>query len=215
MIKALMVDVDGVLVRGRPEDGRHWSTSLEADLGLRAEILHREFFGIHWNDIVIGRTKLEDRLSAVLEKIAPHVTADRLIEYWFAQDARIDQRLLQDLRELRAKGFQIHLATNQEHRRAHHLMRTLGLADTVDGIQYSAQIGARKPDAAFFQAATSGAGLSPADVLLIDDTSENVSAARACGWEAVLWTGEEGLLDVLKGHFPTKFTLNQLQSTRC
>jgi hypothetical protein len=32
-LKALMVDVDGVLVDGRPEDGRHWTTSLEEDLG--------------------------------------------------------------------------------------------------------------------------------------------------------------------------------------
>jgi putative hydrolase of the HAD superfamily len=84
------------------------------------------------------------------------------------------------------------------------------LAEAVDGIQYSAQIGARKPDAAFFQGAVSRAGLSPADVLLIDDAPENVSAARACGWEAVLWTGEEALLDVLREHYPIKFAVTQL-----
>src|SRR5262249_22970093 len=33
-VKALMLDVDGVLVDGRPEDGRHWHTSIEEDLGL-------------------------------------------------------------------------------------------------------------------------------------------------------------------------------------
>ncbi|WP_099514862.1 HAD-IA family hydrolase [Microvirga ossetica] len=206
-----MVDVDGVLIRGRPEDGRHWSTFLESDLGLRTDDLHREFFDSHWNDIVIGRARLEDRLPEVLERIAPHVTADRLIEYWFEQDARLDHRLLQDLQTVRSGGFQVHLATNQEHRRAQYLMHTLGLADTVDGIQYSAQIGAKKPDVAFFQSATSGVGLLPADILLIDDTPENVRAARAYGWEAILWAGEESLLDVLKEHFPTKFAVNKLQ----
>jgi putative hydrolase of the HAD superfamily len=205
-----MVDVDGVLVRGRPEDGRHWSTSLEADLGLHPDILHGTFFADHWNEIVVGQAQLEDRLPAVLARIAPHITADRLTRYWFAQDARVDHRLLQDLRKLRSKGLQIHLATNQEHRRAQYLMSTLGLAEAVDGIQYSAQIGARKPDAAFFQGAVSRAGLSPADVLLIDDAPENVSAARACGWEAVLWTGEEALLDVLREHYPIKFAVTQL-----
>lgn len=33
-IKALMVDVDDVLINGRPRDGKHWSTDLEADLDL-------------------------------------------------------------------------------------------------------------------------------------------------------------------------------------
>ncbi len=211
MIKALMIDVDGVLVRGRPEDGRHWSTSLEADLGLRPEDLHREFFADHWNDVVIGRARLEDRLPEVLERIAPHVTADRLIDYWFEQDAYLDGRLLQDLQELRSRGLQVHLATNQEHRRAQYLMGTLGLVDTVDSIQYSAQIGAKKPDMAFFQRAALAVGLLPADILLIDDTPENIRAAQGCGWEAVLWTGEEPLLDVLKECFPTKFAADELQ----
>ena len=101
LIKAIMVDVDGVLVRGRPEDGRHWSTSLEVDLGLSAEDLHREFFNVHWDEIVIGRAKLEDRLPPVLQKIAPHLTADQLINYWFAQDVRLDHELLRDLAQLR------------------------------------------------------------------------------------------------------------------
>ncbi|MCB8823514.1 HAD-IA family hydrolase [Microvirga rosea] len=197
-----MVDVDGVLVRGRPADGRHWSASLETDLGLRPEDLHREFFAKHWNDVVIGRAKLEDRLLAALRHIAPHVTVERLIEYWFAHDACLDRRLLQDLQALRSWGYQVYLATNQEHRRAQYLMGTLGLASVVDGIQYSAQIGAKKPSAAFFEGAASAVGLLPADILLIDDTLENVRTAQACGWQGVLWSGKESLFDVLKGQLP-------------
>jgi hypothetical protein len=41
-IKALLVDVDGVLVDGRPEDGLHWQTSLNEDLGFTADALHQE-----------------------------------------------------------------------------------------------------------------------------------------------------------------------------
>jgi putative hydrolase of the HAD superfamily len=43
-IKALMVDVDGVLITGRPPDGRHWAADLEADLGLGFENLQTAFF---------------------------------------------------------------------------------------------------------------------------------------------------------------------------
>ncbi len=43
MIKAVMLDVDGVLVDGRPSDGRHWAASLEADLGLSFAVLQDAF----------------------------------------------------------------------------------------------------------------------------------------------------------------------------
>jgi putative hydrolase of the HAD superfamily len=197
VIRALMVDVDGVLVRGRPDDGRPWSAELEADLGVPAEDLQREFFAPHWDDIVLGRAALIDRLSPVLAAIAPQVAPERLVAYWFAQDARLDTRLLAELGAQRRRGVQIHLATNQDHMRAEHLMRTLGLSQHVDGIHYSAALGCRKPDAEFFHRAAGRVALPPGDLLLIDDSADNVRAARSAGWEAVHWTGESSLADLL------------------
>ena len=194
-----MVDVDGVLIRGRPDDGCHWSTSLEADLGLSAEDLHREFFAVHWDEIVTGRAMLADCLPAVLQRIAPHLTTDQLIDYWFARDSRLDRKLLHDLIRLRSSGIQIHLATNQEHLRAQYLLDELGLADHVDSIQYSAQFGVRKPEPGFFRAVMSRTGLSPDEILLIDDTAENIQGARIIGWRAVLWTAEKSLYEALEG----------------
>ena len=58
MIGAMMVDVDGVVVCGRPSDGRPWAATIEADLGLTVAELQREFFLPYWNEIVIGRDGL-------------------------------------------------------------------------------------------------------------------------------------------------------------
>lgn len=197
MTRTLLVDVDGVLIRGRPSDGQPWSTGLEADLGLRVEDLQGAFFVPHWEDIVLGRAALADRLAPVLAAVAPHLTVQQLTDYWFNQDARIDQALLADLGHLRRGGWHIHLATNQEHRRADHLMRVLGLADHVDGIHYSADLGCRKPDAAFFHQVAARLRESPHNLLLLDDAAENVRAARAAGWSAVHWTGQRSLADCL------------------
>jgi putative hydrolase of the HAD superfamily len=196
--KAIMVDVDGVLIRGRPDDGRHWSTSLEADLGISAEDLHREFFAVHWDNIIIGHARLEDRLSLALQIIAPHLTVVRLINYWFARDARLDKELLRDLVRLRSSGFQLHLATNQEHLRAKYLLGELGLSEHFDSIQYSAQIGAEKPEPEFFRAAASQTGLLPDEILLIDDVAENIEGAKEAGWRAVLWTAEKPIYEIIE-----------------
>jgi putative hydrolase of the HAD superfamily len=197
-VKALMVDVDGVLVRGRPDDGRHWSATLEADLGLPADDLHRRFFAIHWEEIVLGRADLVPRLQRVLDELAPGLGAERLIAYWFRQDSRLDRRLLADLSNLRAGGLQVHLATNQEHRRARYLMETMGLGAHVDGIHYSAALGIRKPAPDFFRLAAERTGLRPAELLLVDDTAENVRAAREAGWRAMRWTGGQPLAEALE-----------------
>lgn len=43
-LKALIVDVDGVLINGRTRDGKHWSTDLETDLGLSPSLFHEKIF---------------------------------------------------------------------------------------------------------------------------------------------------------------------------
>jgi putative hydrolase of the HAD superfamily len=184
-----MLDVDGVLLRGRPADGRPWATGLEADLGVSPEALHRGFFAVHWDEIVVGRAGLMERLVPALAGIAPGVPAERLVEYWFAQDSRVDEAVLADVAALRAAGVAVHLATNQEHLRAAWLRERFG--GLVDGVWYSAALGVKKPEAGFFAAA--GAGWPAGSVMLVDDTAANVAAARAAGWRAALWTGETRL----------------------
>jgi hypothetical protein len=69
-----MVDVDGALVDGRPEEGRHWHTSLEEDFGFASDTLQDEFFAPYWENIVLGRAGLMAHLVTALQKIAPHVS---------------------------------------------------------------------------------------------------------------------------------------------
>jgi putative hydrolase of the HAD superfamily len=196
VIKALMIDVDGVLVSGRPSDGLHWAASLEPDLGLSFEILRDAFFKRHWPDIVTGRADLRERLARVLAQIAPKLTAEQVLAYWFRQDARLNHEVLEDLATLRRGGLRVHLATNQEHERARYLMNTLGLAAHVDGCHYSAAIGHCKPMPEFFDAVALTVGLPPAELLLIDDSEENVRGAIGAGWDAAHWTGRQRLSDL-------------------
>jgi putative hydrolase of the HAD superfamily len=200
MVKVLMVDVDGVLVRGRPADGRHWSVDLKADLGVDPGELHRRFFESYWEEIVLGRAGLAECLAPVLGEIAAHVPAERLIAYWFAMDSRLDDALLAELGAVRRSGIRLHLATNQEHTRARHLMEETGLSEHFDAIHYSAALGVRKPDAAFFARVATETGMEPSDLLLIDDSPRNVEAARRAGWSALHWTGEKPLRELLPSH---------------
>jgi putative hydrolase of the HAD superfamily len=193
-LRALMVDVDGVVITPRPGG---WAATLERDLGLSSEILQAEFFRPHWDDVALGRADLHDRLAPVLARHAPHLTSHWLVAYWFEKDAQIDTGLLDELTELRRTGVELHLATIQEAERAAWLWNTLGFRHRFDALHYSGDIGAKKTDAAFYAAVEARTGLSGAEVALIDDTPDNVDAARAAGWRAVLWDGTLTLTQAL------------------
>jgi putative hydrolase of the HAD superfamily len=187
-IKALMVDVDGVLVDGRPEDGRHWHTSVEEDLGFTSAALHEQFFAPYWENIVLGRAGLMEHLTTALQKIAPHVSPAQFVSYWFERDSRLVSPFLAELSLFRSAGIRVYLATNQEHLRAAYLMENLGLAEHVDGIFYSARLGAKKPDVDFFAKVQAAVGLRGEEMLLVDDSRQNVGAALEAGWQALHWT---------------------------
>lgn len=194
-IRALMVDVDGVIVHPAHPGG--WAERLEADLGLKAEDLQAAFFRPHWEEVMLGRADLHDRLGPVLQDIAPHLTSQTLTDYWFSRDARLDETLLEDLAGLRAKGLPLHLATVQEHHRARYLWTRLGLSERFDAMHYAAELGAAKPDPAFFRAIEARTGFAPGELVLLDDRPGNVEAARACGWAAALWHGTCSMAGVL------------------
>lgn len=189
-----MLDVDGVLVRPRPGG---WATDLQADLGLSPAALAEHFFKAHWDDVVMGRAGLHARLAPVLARIAPHLSSQQLVAYWFEKDAILDQTLLDDLAAVRATGAALHLATVQEHLRADHLWTTLGFRERFDAMHYAAELGCRKPDLAFFAKVGARTNLAPHEMLLIDDKAENVEAAIAAGWGGALWDGTERLAQVL------------------
>lgn len=193
--KAIMVDVDGVLVT-HPNTGG-WSANLERDLGISRASLQDVFFRRHWDDVVHGRAALRDRLALALTELAPSVTPAALIEYWFDNDAHIDKRLLAELQLLRKSGFELHLATVQEHERAAYLWDRLQLINSFDGMHYAAALGCSKPDHAFYRAVAAAVQIEPEAIFFIDDKIGNVEAARACGWAAALWTGESTVIELM------------------
>lgn len=194
-MQTIMMDVDGVLVSGRPKDGADLFKDLEADLGISAPTLQREFFKPRWPDIITGRKALLPELAEFLASIESPVSAQTLTDYWFENDSRLVQPVVEDMIELRSQGLRVYLATNQEHMRATYLMEVMGLSHHVDGIFYSAAIGHRKPSPQFYQHIQDTLGGSPGDITLVDDMEDNVIAAREHGWNAVHWRAHMSLLD--------------------
>lgn len=201
MARYLMLDVDGVLVTGRPSDGRPWYAELQNDLGIDIEWLRRDFFSVFWNEILAGGMELMPVLQTCLDQANIDTPAHRIVDYWFSMDSKVNQEILDHCQALRTAEFPVYLATNQDHLRAKYLMNDLSLSTFVDGIFYSAQLGVAKPHSDFYQSISDRLGASPTEMFLIDDTLKNVSAARQAGWQAHHWQGTQPFAEVIAGWF--------------
>jgi putative hydrolase of the HAD superfamily len=193
-----MLDVDGVLVDGRPVDGKQWTLNLEEDLGVAPKVLVDEFFTKHWKEVVVGKRDLMGALSESLTAASLSVKTEELVRYWFSMDSRIVRSVYDDCKAAKKQGIPVFLATNQEHNRASYLMESMDLGSIVDGIIYSAQAGNQKPHPEFYSYASRVVGFQPNQLLLVDDTAANIKGAHEAGWEAVLWDESESLGEILR-----------------
>jgi HAD superfamily hydrolase (TIGR01509 family) len=85
----------------------------------------------------------------------------------------------------------------------HFARLSVGLPDhLMDASQraLSYEVGAQKPDRAFFEAALARLNISPSYILYLDDRLDNIQAALAFGIQAVQVNSTKGLSDVLKAH---------------
>ena len=76
-------------------------------------------------------------------------------------------------------------------------IRAMGLVDRFDRMFLSHEIGCMKPDTGAFLAALEGMGLSPPEVLFLDDGLRNIDAAANLGMRAHLTRGPEEARHVL------------------
>ena len=193
----LVLDVDGVVVLGHPQGGR-WDRHLARELGIAPEAMQSRFFRPYWRSIVLGQADMMQVLESVWHQLQCDASPHAFVDYWFANDCRINHELLAEVDAWRTRGNKAFLATVQEHHRAKYLWEVLGLQRHFDGMHYSADLGAAKPDRAFFERCHHRLPVtSPRDALFLDDIATNVEAASAFGWRARQYTKLDDLREAL------------------
>jgi epoxide hydrolase-like predicted phosphatase len=100
--------------------------------------------------------------------------------------------------ELRRHGFKTYIFSNTNDLAIEHIERNFPFFKNFDGYIYSCEVGAMKPDAKIYAAMEKMCGRSGADIIYLDDRSENVQAGAARGWRAILHETPEKSRTVLE-----------------
>jgi putative hydrolase of the HAD superfamily len=180
---ALLLDLDGVLRRFDPAH----TARVEKEYGLPAgRLADVAFAPDRLRAAVLGRVthrQWMDGVATELGEAGPRAVAD-----WQAYHGEVDPDVLAAVREVRAGGVPVGLATNATDRLDADLAE-LGLESETDAVLNSSVLGQAKPSAEFFAAACDALDTPARQCLLVDDSDRMVRGARAAGLAAIHYTG--------------------------
>jgi putative hydrolase of the HAD superfamily len=183
--RALLIDLDGVL--------RLWDpavpAAVEEKYGLAPGVLLSTAMAWElYRPAVAGEITDEQWMGLVASRLP--LSADEAaaaVAEWQTHRGYVDDEVLAFVREVRAAGLPIGLATNATDRLRGDLA-ALGLDGEFDAVLSSWELKVHKPAPEFFERACEALGLEPHWVMYIDDDDRAIRGARASGLPALRWS---------------------------
>jgi putative hydrolase of the HAD superfamily len=193
-VQAVLVDFGGVLVADLwPAAAADWSLRLGV---ARADFL-AAIFGGNEAGVLLGRTderawwELVGRRLGIGRSVLDELIADLACrEVW-------DEELVAYLRSIKGRA-RVTLVSNAwpDTRRR---IEAVGGRGVLDELVLSCEVRVAKPDPAIFELALARSDVGPGEAVFVDDTEENVEAARGLGLRAHRHTGTAGTIEAIEG----------------
>ncbi|MBI4835945.1 MAG: HAD hydrolase-like protein [Candidatus Abawacabacteria bacterium] len=184
MIKAILFDADGVIIN-KP---RLFSEVLAERLGLplaTVVLFWQEAFG----PCLVGKADLKQQLLPYLEQWQWSGSVEDLLALWFKSEHYIDERVVAQIKDLKSRGIECFLSTNQEKYRTDYMVEHMNFGQLFPQIFSSAYVGHKKPHAEYFSAVLEQLPhVTKEEMVLWDDDPENIAGAKSFGIQAELYT---------------------------
>ena len=181
-IRAVIFDVGGVFIRTeRRAARRKW----EARLGLPEMGLSRAIFGSEISArLAIGQATEPEVWHYVATQFGLSEEQVRELEHDYWSDDWLDAELVQFVRDLRRR-VKIGILSNAWPEARETLTVKFKLADKVDVMILSAEVGCAKPDPRIYQITVEQLGVRFDEAVFVDDMARNVAAAQALGMRGI------------------------------
>lgn len=193
-MKYLFVDIDGVIINGfdyEESKRKPWYITIDSDLGIKYTQISDFFFSKEFKEVLVGKKDLKIEISRYFENRHIFADVDVFVNYWFKNDSNLNLKVINDI--CKSSADKKYLVTIQENYRAHYLWEVIGLKKHFDGMLFSGSIGYLKDDKMFYHSINQQLNIAIGTdrVTFFDDNPDFVKVAKECGWNSILYTGEQ------------------------
>jgi HAD superfamily hydrolase (TIGR01509 family) len=195
MIKGVIFDVGGVLVRTHDQSGRRkWETRLGLKPGGMAQLVFDSQLGIRAQ---LGQASRQQVWNWVGDHLGLNSIELETLQRDFWSGDQVDQDLCDYIRRLRAR-YSTGMLSNSWARDGRAMAEYFGFADCFDVFVTSAELGVMKPEPPIYHGILERLGILPREAIFVDDFGENVEAARRLGMGAVHFVDPDQARDELE-----------------
>ena len=152
-------------------------------------------------ELETGRMSEPEFLSAIgaqlTEQLGRTIEMEGFGERYFAT-LTPNQRLIDYMRDLRGRGYQLAICTNNVREWEQRWRTMLPVDEIFHVVVDSAFVGTRKPEARIYEITLERLGVAAPAALIVDDVEANCEAARALGMRAVHFRSTEQAIEEIE-----------------
>jgi beta-phosphoglucomutase len=177
MLRAVIFDMDGVIVDSHPAHREAWRMFLRT-LGRSASDAELDF--------VLDGRKRDEILCHFLGELSKDAMRDygkRKDEYFRKASLQVKTvpGVLEFMRTLRNAGIATAVATSASESRTRHTLEHLRVADKISVIVTGDDVALGKPDPSIYRLACERLNIAPGHALAVEDAVSGIQAARGAG----------------------------------
>ena len=191
MIKNIVFDMGRVLTDYQPDAvARHFIK----DEKERREVADSVFRSPEWILLDKGTISHEEALKRMQDRLpSAHAKemASLCLARWHEYNMEPKRAMEPVVRELKNRGFGIYLCSNASLRLLECFQKVIPAIDCFDGILFSSQIKAIKPEKEIYEKLFERFSLKPEECFFIDDIEANVQGAKACGMDGYCFADQD------------------------
>ena len=195
MIKNIVFDIGGVLADYRMKE---FLMEKGLDGPMIKRVLKVSFMNPYWGRFERGEVTEEETLQA-FTAADPEIERELRLAFTNLSGMLVSRDYAIPLvRRLKKAGYGVYYLSNYSKKAYDECGESLAFMPYMDGGIVSFKVGMTKPDQRMFSCFLERFGLTAETCLFVDDTEENVLAARALGFSGFVFTGVDGLMEELK-----------------
>jgi HAD superfamily hydrolase (TIGR01509 family) len=188
MIKAIIFDMDGVLVDSEPFNVEIERRQFELNHLSITEEEHHQYMGVA-SDVMWRKIARGHSLPIDVETLIDQNRTESILFFTELEDIPVMPGLVDLLEKLTRKNYPMAVASSSFPEIIELILQRTGLRKYFQVVVSSQEAGKSKPEPDVFLLAAQRLGVNPQDCLVIEDSANGIKAAHAAGIRCIAFQG--------------------------